>query len=53
MSGLKSLNYYTEGKDRLAGLGEITVHIGAPVNFPPNTPGEEIARQLQLMVSSL
>jgi long-chain acyl-CoA synthetase len=38
---------------RLAGLGEITVHIGAPVTFPPTTPAEEIARQLQLMVSSL
>jgi long-chain acyl-CoA synthetase len=38
---------------RLASLGEITVHIGAPITFPPNTPAEEIARQLQLMVSSL
>jgi len=38
---------------RLASLGEITVHIGAPITFPPNTPAEEIARQLRLMVSSL
>jgi long-chain acyl-CoA synthetase len=38
---------------RLARLGEITVHIGAPVAFLPNTPAEEIARQLQSIVSSL
>jgi len=38
---------------RLARLGEITVHIGAPVTFPPNTPAEEITRQLQSIVSSL
>jgi long-chain acyl-CoA synthetase len=38
---------------RLASLGEITVHIGAPVTFPPNTPGEEIARQLEVLVRSL
>ncbi len=38
---------------RLARLGEITVHIGAAVTFPPNTPAEEITRQLQSIVSSL
>jgi len=38
---------------RLAGLGEITVHIGAPIAFPSNMPGEEIARQLQVLVRSL
>jgi hypothetical protein len=38
---------------RLARLGEITVHIGAPVTFPPNTPAEEITRQLQSIVRSL
>ncbi len=38
---------------RLASLGEITVHIGAPITFPPNTPGEEIARQLEVLVRSL
>jgi len=38
---------------RLARLGEITVHIGTPITFPPHTPAEEIARQLQLIVSSL
>jgi long-chain acyl-CoA synthetase len=38
---------------RLARLGEITVHIGAPITFPPGTPADEIARQLQSLVSSL
>jgi long-chain acyl-CoA synthetase len=38
---------------RLASLGEITVHIGAPITFPPNTPAEEIARQLEVLVRSL
>jgi long-chain acyl-CoA synthetase len=38
---------------RLASLGEITVHIGSPITFPPNTPANEIARQLQSIVSSL
>jgi len=38
---------------RLAGLGEITVHIGAPITFPPNTSGNEIARTLAVLVSSL
>jgi len=38
---------------RLARLGEIAVHIGAPVTFPPNTPAEEITRQLLSIVSSL
>jgi long-chain acyl-CoA synthetase len=38
---------------RLAHLGEITVRIGAPITFPPGTPADEIARQLQSLVSSL
>ena len=38
---------------RLARLGEITVHIGAPVTFSANTLTGEIARQLQSIVSSL
>ena len=38
---------------RLARLGEITVHIGAPVAFAPNTPAQEITRRLQSIVSSL
>jgi len=38
---------------RLARLGEITIHIAAPFTFPPNIPAEEIARQLQSIVSSL
>jgi long-chain acyl-CoA synthetase len=38
---------------RLARLGEITVHIGAPMTIPPGTPANEIARHLQQIVSSL
>jgi long-chain acyl-CoA synthetase len=38
---------------RLARLGEITVHIGAPITFPANTPAIEIARHLQSLVVSL
>ena len=38
---------------RLARIGEITVHIGAPVTFAPGTPPEEIARQLESLVRSL
>ena len=38
---------------RLARLGELTVHIGAPVTFPPDTPPTEIASQLQSLVRSL
>jgi long-chain acyl-CoA synthetase len=38
---------------RLAGLGEITVHIGRPVTFPPGTPPQEIARHLECRVASL
>jgi len=38
---------------RLAGFGEITVHIGAPVTFPPNTAADEVARGLQALVQSL
>jgi long-chain acyl-CoA synthetase len=38
---------------RLARFGEITVHIGAPITFPANTPPEEITRQLESIVASL
>jgi long-chain acyl-CoA synthetase len=38
---------------RLASLGEITVHIGAPATFPANTSDNEIARQLAVLVRSL
>jgi len=38
---------------RLAHRGEITVHIGKPVSFPANTAPEEIARQLQHIVTEL
>ncbi len=38
---------------RLAHLGEITVHIGAPVTFPSGTTPEEIARRLESLVHSL
>jgi long-chain acyl-CoA synthetase len=38
---------------RLAYFGEITVHIGAPIVFPPETSPEEIARSLQDRVVSL
>ncbi len=38
---------------RLAHFGEITVRIGAPLTFPPGTPPDEIARQLESVVKSL
>jgi hypothetical protein len=38
---------------RLAHLAEITVHIGAPITFPPDIRAHEIARQLHVLVSSL
>jgi long-chain acyl-CoA synthetase len=38
---------------RLAHLAELTVHIGAPVNFPPDAPPAVIAAQLQSIVQSL
>jgi long-chain acyl-CoA synthetase len=38
---------------RLAHHGEVTVYIGAPVTFPPNTPPAEIASRLQSLVRSL
>jgi long-chain acyl-CoA synthetase len=41
-----------EGR-RLAHFGEIIVHIGAPIQFPPDTSPEEIARSLQDRVVSL
>jgi long-chain acyl-CoA synthetase len=41
-----------EGR-RLAHFGEITVRIGAPILFPPDTPPEEIARRLESIVFAL
>ena len=38
---------------RLARSGELAVHIGAPVTFPPDTPPAEIASQLQSLIGSL
>jgi long-chain acyl-CoA synthetase len=38
---------------RLAHLGEITVHIAAPVTFPPGTSADEMARLLEARVRSL
>ena len=38
---------------RLAHIGEITVRIGKPVTFTPDTPPDEIARQLEKIVKSL
>jgi long-chain acyl-CoA synthetase len=38
---------------RLARLGEIAVHIGAPVRFPPGTPPDEITERLESLVSSV
>ena len=38
---------------RLAHFGEITVHIGAPITFPPGTPADEIARRLESLVRGL
>jgi long-chain acyl-CoA synthetase len=38
---------------RLAHPGEVVVHIGAPVSFPPNTPPAEIASRLHSLVRSL
>jgi long-chain acyl-CoA synthetase len=38
---------------RLAHWGEIAVHIGAPIVFPPDTPPEEIARRLESIILAL
>jgi long-chain acyl-CoA synthetase len=38
---------------RLAHLGELAIHIGAPVTFPPETPAAEIASCLQSLILSL
>jgi long-chain acyl-CoA synthetase len=40
-----------EGR-RLAHIGEITVRIGGPANFPLGTPPDEIARALESLVAS-
>jgi len=41
-----------EGR-RLAHFGEITVHIGAPIVFPSDTPTQEIVRSLESTVPGL
>ncbi len=38
---------------RLAHLGELTVQIGAPVTFPPNTSAAAIASHLQSLIQAL
>jgi long-chain acyl-CoA synthetase len=38
---------------RLAKPGEVTIHIGVPVNFPPGTPPDEIAARLRSTVAAL
>jgi long-chain acyl-CoA synthetase len=38
---------------RLAHFGEVTIHIGAPVNFSLGTSPDEAARRLEIMVKSL
>jgi long-chain acyl-CoA synthetase len=38
---------------RLAHGSELTVHIGAPISFPPYTPAAEIASRLESLVKSL
>jgi long-chain acyl-CoA synthetase len=38
---------------RLAHVGEITVHIGAPIMFSPTLPADEVARQLTSVVKAL
>jgi hypothetical protein len=34
-------------------FGELTIHIGAPVTFPPHTPPAGIAARFQELVRSL
>jgi long-chain acyl-CoA synthetase len=38
---------------RLAHFGEVTVRIGTSVNFPPDTPAEEVAHSLEWLIRSL
>ncbi|HET8967042.1 MAG TPA: 1-acyl-sn-glycerol-3-phosphate acyltransferase, partial [Candidatus Acidoferrum sp.] len=38
---------------RLAHLGEIAVHIGTPITFPPDTAAAEVAQQLESFVKGL
>jgi long-chain acyl-CoA synthetase len=45
--------HMTQEHRRLARAGEITIHIGAPVTFPPDTPPAEIASRLHELVRSL
>ena len=41
-----------EGR-RLARIGEITIHIGTPLTFPPGVPAEMIAEELRKAVAAL
>jgi long-chain acyl-CoA synthetase len=38
---------------RLAHPGELTIHIGAPITFPPDTPPAEIAHRLEKLLQSM
>src|SRR5207245_9908507 len=38
---------------RLARIGAITIHIGAPITFSPDMPASEIAHHLECAVRSL
>jgi long-chain acyl-CoA synthetase len=38
---------------RFARPGEVTIHIGAPVTFPADTPPDEIASRLREIVTAL
>ncbi len=42
-----------QARRRLARLGEITVHIGAPITFPANTPPEQNASHQESAVKQL
>jgi long-chain acyl-CoA synthetase len=42
-----------KARRRLARRNEITVHIGAPIRFPPHTPPQDITSRLESAVSSL
>ena len=41
-----------EGR-RLARIGEIAIHIGTPLTFPPRVPAEMIAEELRKAVAAL
>jgi long-chain acyl-CoA synthetase len=50
---LDGLWHMLKQKRRFARIGEVTVNIGAPVSFSPNTPPAEIASRLQAIIQSL